>query len=155
MQVVQTIVFQLLTEHANVPFRQHEQDAGFDLATPSDAEPVTITPGEHCLVPLGYAAALPRGTVGLVCPRSGLAAKHRVTVLNAPGIIDAGYRGELKVALVNHGGEPYTVSPGDRVAQLVVTPFLALDTAIGVLDASDRGVGGFGSTGVSPFTGVA
>lgn len=145
-----TLRFELLTPTAIAPSRAHETDAGFDLY--SDEE-VHIRPGARTLVRCGFAMALPEGTAGLVCPRSGLAGKHGITVLNAPGVIDAGYRGEVRVILVNtdSDGNGFTVKPGDRIAQLVITPFLAptLVEAVVTEDSTDRGQAGFGSTGVS------
>lgn len=123
--------------------------AGVDLAAalPAD-EPVTLRPGGRALVPTGLALALPVGTEGQVRPRSGLAAKHGVTVLNSPGTIDADYRGEVKVILINLSDAPFTIRRGDRIAQLVIAPVMPVrfHTAE-ALDATDRGTGGFGSTG--------
>lgn len=140
--------FELLSPTAVAPTRAHATDAGFDLHAD---EHVTLEPGEHKLVGCGFAMALPEGTAGLVCPRSGLAGKKGITVLNAPGVIDAGYRGETRVILINHGTEPFQVSPGDRIAQLVITPFLApaFVEAPVTADITDRGAHGFGSTGVA------
>jgi len=123
--------------------------AGFDLAAavPLDA-PVVIAPGGRAAIPTGLVLALPAGSEGQVRPRSGLAIKHGVTVLNAPGTIDADYRGEVQVLLVNLGREPFTVARGMRIAQLVVAPILQaqiIDTIH--LDETSRGTGGFGSTG--------
>jgi dUTP pyrophosphatase len=133
-----------------VPSYHSAHAAGLDLsaAVPADA-PVVLAPGERGLVSCGIAIALPHGFEGQVRPRSGLAACHGVTVLNAPGTIDADYRGEVKVILVNLGGESFIVTRGMRIAQLVIAPVARariVDTA--VLDATPRGVGGFGSTGV-------
>ena len=121
--------------------------AGMDLAASLDAE-VTIAPGKRALVGTGLAIALPRGFEAQVRPRSGLAAKHGVTVLNAPGTIDEDYRGEIKVILINHGDEPFVVKSGERIAQLVVAPVarVTLDERA-TLDDSARGAGGFGHTG--------
>jgi dUTP pyrophosphatase len=122
--------------------------AGMDLAAAVDA-PVTMAPGKRALIPTGFAIALPEGYEGQVRPRSGLAVNHGVTVLNAPGTIDADYRGEVKVPLINHGEEPFTVTRGMRIAQLVVAPVSAVDlTEADALPDSPRGAGGFGSTGV-------
>lgn len=135
-----------LRPHARLPERAHPGDAGLDLFA---AEPVTLPPGGRAGVPTGVAVAIPPGHAGLVVPRSGLAARHGVTVANAPGLIDAGYRGELIVLLVNLGDAPHAVEVGDRVGQLVVVP-AAVEPAVEVdeLPASDgRGEGGFGSTG--------
>ncbi|GAA2589053.1 dUTP diphosphatase [Microbacterium binotii] len=129
-----------------VPAFAHPGDAGADLIA---AEGVRLGPGERALVGTGVSIALPEGYAAFVMPRSGLAAKHGVTVVNAPGTVDAGYRGEIKVALLNTDrAEAYEVSAGDRIAQLVVLPippvrFIPVDE----LPASVRGEGGFGSTG--------
>lgn len=126
--------------------------AGLDLcaANPADG-PMIVQPGERVLVPTGLIVAIPEGHEGQVRPRSGLALNHGLTVLNAPGTIDSDYRGELKVILVNHGGEPVTISRGMRVAQLVVSPFAQTEivevTASHELGNTERGEGGFGSTG--------
>ncbi len=128
-----------------LPTYAHEGDAGLDLAA---ACRVHLAPGERALVPTGLAIALPPGCAGLVLPRSGLAWRHGVTVLNAPGLIDAGYRGELKVLLVNQGQAPVTLERGERIAQLVVVrvvPIRLQPTA--ELPPGARGPAGFGSTG--------
>ncbi len=123
--------------------------AGIDLAAAVDL-PVTIAPGGRALVPTGFAIALPPGYEGQVRPRSGLAVKHGVTVLNAPGTIDADYRGEVQVALINHGDAPFVVTRGMRIAQLVVAPVSAVATVeVAELDETERGANGFGSTGFS------
>jgi dUTP pyrophosphatase len=132
-----------------LPSYQTEQSAGIDLmaAVPANA-PLTLAPGAHVLVPTGIAMELPQAMEGQVRPRSGLALKHGVTVLNAPGTIDADYRGEIGVILINHGSEPFKIARGDRIAQLVVA--IALRPAIieeAELDETERGAGGFGSTG--------
>jgi dUTP pyrophosphatase len=121
--------------------------AGMDLAASLDAD-VTIAPGKRALVGTGLAIALPRGFEAQVRPRSGLAAKHGVTVLNAPGTIDEDYRGEIKVILINHGDEAFVVKSGERIAQLVIARVerVVLDEQLS-LDASARGAGGFGHTG--------
>jgi dUTP pyrophosphatase len=133
-----------------LPAYQSALAAGLDLyaAVAADA-PVIIAPGRWAAIPTGIALALPPGTEGQVRPRSGLAARHGVTVLNAPGTVDADYRGEVQVLLINHGREPFTVERGARVAQLVVAPVTAarlVETAD--LAATGRGAAGFGSTGV-------
>ena len=130
-----------------MPERAHEGDAGVDLYA---AEGVVLEPGGRATVPLGFSMAIPGGHAGLVLPRSGLASRSGITVMNAPGLIDSGYRGEVQVALVNHSDERFTVERGDRIAQLVIvavaTPsFEAAET----LDETRRGSGGFGSSGVS------
>lgn len=132
-----------------LPSYQSADASGLDLiaAVPADA-PLTIAPGDRAQVPTGIAVALPRGTEGQVRPRSGLAARHGVTVLNTPGTVDADYRGELQVILVNLGREPFTVARGDRIAQLVVMPVLhAQLSERKKLDKTRRGTKGFGSTG--------
>ena len=129
-----------------LPAYAREGDAGLDLRAAHDA---TLEPGKRGLVGTGLAVAIPPGYAGLVLPRSGLALSQGVTVLNAPGLVDAGYRGELKVLLVNHGEKPVTVRRGDRIAQLVVQSVeRAEPIEVGELPASERGAGGFGSTGV-------
>jgi dUTP diphosphatase len=129
-----------------LPAYAREGDAGLDLRASHDA---TLEPGGRGLVGTGLAVAIPPGYAGLVLPRSGLALSQGVTVLNAPGLVDAGYRGELKVLLVNHGDKPVTVRRGERVAQLVVQSVeRAEPIEVGELPASERGAGGFGSTGV-------
>jgi dUTP pyrophosphatase len=125
--------------------------AGHDLAAAVPAgEPLVLAPGERALVPTGFAIALPPGYEGQVRPRSGLSVDHGITVLNAPGTIDADYRGEVKVPLINHGREPFLVTRGLRIAQLVVAAVAAVSfVEADRLPASERGAGGFGSTGVS------
>lgn len=131
---------------AVLPGRAHPDDAGLDLVS---AEDVHLPPGGRALVGTGVRLALPPGTVGLVCPRSGLAARHGITVLNGPGIVDAGYRGEIRVPLHNTDlTEGFTVSRGDRIAQLVVVPYLAPTLeVVEELDTTVRAQGGFGSSG--------
>ena len=121
--------------------------AGLDLKA-NITEPVTLNPLERVLVPTGLFIALPEGTEAQVRPRSGLAAKHGITVLNSPGTIDADYRGEIKVILVNLSSEPFVINPGERIAQMVVARFeRAQWVAVQELDSTERGEGGFGSTG--------
>ncbi|HEX7350093.1 dUTP diphosphatase [Brachybacterium sp.] len=129
-----------------MPRRAHPDDAGLDLAS---AEELVIPAGGRALVDTGLALALPPGTVGMVCPRSGLAARHGITVLNGPGIVDAGYRGPIKVALHNTDPlEPFALQVGDRIAQLVVVPFLAPQLVeVEDLDETARAGAGFGSSG--------
>jgi dUTP pyrophosphatase len=120
-------------------------DAGLDLRA---AQSVTLKPGERCVVPTGLRLAIPEGHAGLVLPRSGLALRHGITVLNAPGLVDAGYRGEIQVLLINHGAEPVTLERGERIAQLVIQPVAqARLVETERLPDSSRGEGGFGSTG--------
>ena len=137
----------LLRDGARPPERTRPGDAGYDLRC---LEGFELAPGERRLVPTGFALALPPGVAGLVTPRSGLALKHGVTTLNAPGLIDPNYRGEVGVILHNAGSEPYRAEAGDRIAQLVLVPFAAPETV--VVDelppsGDDRGEGGFGSSG--------
>jgi dUTP pyrophosphatase len=135
-----------------LPGQASAEAAGFDIAA---AEELTIAPGSVAAVGTGFALAIPAGFEGQVRPRSGLALKHGVTVLNAPGTIDADYRGEVKVILVNHGPEPFRVARGDRIAQLVVAPVTrARFESVTVLPQSERGPGGFGSTGVAARKGA-
>jgi dUTP pyrophosphatase len=129
-----------------LPSYAREGDAGLDLRAAHDA---TLEPGGRGLVGTGLAVAIPPGYAGLVLPRSGLALSQGVTVLNAPGLVDAGYRGELKVLLVNHGDKPVPVRRGDRIAQLVIQPVERAELIeVNELPTSQRGAGGFGSTGV-------
>ncbi len=119
--------------------------AGLDLRA---AETITLRPGTRCLMPTGIAIALPQGFEAQVRPRSGLAVKHGVTVLNAPGTIDSDYRGEVKVPLINHGQEDFTIARGDRIAQMVVAPVTRISwSELEMLDDTERGTGGFGSSG--------
>jgi dUTP pyrophosphatase len=136
----------ILRSGGRLPARAHPGDAGLDLAA---AEPAGLVPGGRAAVGTAIAVAIPQGHAGLVLPRSGLTRRHGVTVANAPGLIDAGYRGELTVLLVNLGDALYRIEPGDRIAQLVVVPLAAVEArAVDALPASDgRGEGGFGSTG--------
>jgi dUTP pyrophosphatase len=132
-----------------LPTYQSALAAGLDLlaAVPEDA-PVILAPGKYALIPTGLAIALPPGYEAQVRPRSGLAAKHGVTVLNAPGTVDADYRGEICVLLINHGDNPFPVRRGERIAQMVIASVARAElVATPSLPASDRGSGGFGSTG--------
>ena len=136
-----------------LPAYQSAQAAGLDLlaAVPAD-RPLTIAPGQWAAVPTGISIALPPGTEGQVRPRSGLAARHGVTVLNAPGTVDADYRGEVQVVLVNFGDTPFTVERGMRIAQLIVAPILRAQLFERKnLVKTTRGTGGFGSTGKGTF----
>jgi dUTP pyrophosphatase len=135
-----------LSEVAVIPQYAHPGDAGLDLVS---IETKTIAPGASQLIHTGIALELPDGTEAQVRPRSGLALKHQITVLNSPGTIDAGYRGEICVILINHGQQPFHVEPGMRIAQMVVTPFIqATVESVEQLDDSARSTGGFGSTGI-------
>ncbi len=134
-----------------LPRYETEGAAGMDLlAAVDEAEPLTLAPGARALVPTGLAIALPMGFEAQVRPRSGLAAKNGVTVLNSPGTIDCDYRGEVKVILVNHGAEPFVIARGTRIAQMVVAPVTqAVLAEVESLDETTRGAGGFGSTGTA------
>lgn len=132
------------------PLPQYATDhsAGLDLRANLDA-PIVLAPGQRALIPTGLYLELPEGTEAQVRPRSGLAFKHGVTVLNSPGTIDADYRGEVGVLLINHGQEPFTINDGERIAQLVVARYIRVSFAeVPDLRASERGAGGFGHTGV-------
>ena len=152
MQAVQVRLMRLA--HAAglpLPEYQSEQAAGLDLlaAVPAEA-PVVIAPGERAIIPTGIVIALPGGTEGQVRPRSGLASRHGVTVLNAPGTIDADYRGEVRVILINLGREPFTVERGMRIAQLIIAVSIrAMICEVPAVGETTRGVGGFGSTGLA------
>jgi dUTP pyrophosphatase len=123
--------------------------AGMDIRVALD-EPVTLEPGERTLLPTGFRMALPEGYEAQIRPRSGLAYKHGITMLNTPGTIDADYRGEVKVLAINLGQEPYTIHRGDRMAQMVIAPVnQASVKVVTSLDETERGSGGFGSTGKS------
>jgi dUTP diphosphatase len=132
-----------------LPAYQTAHAAGLDLlAAVPESAPLTLAPGKHALVPTGLAIALPEGFEAQVRPRSGLAAKHGVTVLNSPGTIDADYRGEIQVILINHGAEPFIIRRGERIAQMVIAPVVqATLVPVSSLNETDRGSGGFGSTG--------
>ncbi|MGJ5634405.1 dUTP diphosphatase [Nostoc sp. CALU 1950] len=135
----------LLGDKARLPEYAHEGDAGLDLF--STVETV-IQPGESSLIPIGIIIQLPSKTEAQIRPRSGLALKHQITVLNSPGTIDEGYRGEIGVILINHGKLPFTIEIGMRIAQMVIKPVLSVSIkAIEELDITSRGSGGFGSTG--------
>ena len=121
--------------------------AGLDLMA-AVADPLTLQPGEYLAVPTGIAIALPPGYEGMIRPRSGLALRHGVTQLNAPGTIDSDYRGEIKVIMINHGREPFVIQRGDRIAQLVINQVARAEWVVSNnLDTTDRGDGGFGHTG--------
>jgi dUTP pyrophosphatase len=129
----------------DLPAYQTEGAAGMDLRAD---EACTLAPGERRLVPTGIAVEIPPGHEGQVRPRSGLALRHGVGLVNAPGTIDVDYRGEVGVILVNHGQEPFSISRGDRIAQLVIAPVVRVEVReVDTLADSDRGAGGFGSTG--------
>jgi len=132
---------------AKLPVRSTPGSAGLDLYYPGPGA-IRILPGDHTTIPLGIKLSMPAGMVGLICPRSGMAVKQGVTVLNAPGVVDGDYRGEIHAVLINLGKEPFQVTPGDRVAQLLLVSSHALAAMQVVsLDVTARGEGGFGSTG--------
>src|SRR3954451_1130667 len=138
---------QLLHPAARAPERTRPGDAGYDLRC---VEPFDLDPGEHGVIGTGVAIALPDGVAGLVVPRSGLAARHGLSVVNGPGLIDPNYRGEIKVVLVNLGDETYEASAGDRIAQLLLVPYSAPEVrVVGELatGSDDRGANAFGSSG--------
>lgn len=145
MTVLEVLV-QRLDPGLPMPAREHPGDAGMDLRSRVD---VRLEPGGRSLVPTGIAIALPSGFAAFIHPRSGIALRHGVTILNAPGTIDAGYRGEISVILVNHDqSEAFDIARGDRIAQLIVSPVVSA-SMVEVIDlpGSHRGSGGFGSTG--------
>jgi dUTP pyrophosphatase len=132
-----------------LPAYQSTHAAGLDLlaAVPEDA-PMVLLPGQHAMIPTGLVIALPAGYEAQVRPRSGLAARHGVTVLNSPGTVDADYRGEVCVLLINHGDQPFPIRRGERIAQMVIAPVTQVELVpVAALSATDRGSGGFGSTG--------
>ena len=139
--------FARLDSRARLPTRAHPGDAGLDLCA---LEALELAPGARASVPTGLAVQIPEGQAGLVLPRSGLAARHGVTVVNAPGLIDSGYRGELRVLLLNTDAQtPFVVGAGDRIAQLVLVRIeLPQTVEVASLQDSERGTGGFGSSGV-------
>lgn len=142
-----TEIVEVLIAPGPVPEYAHPGDAGADLGA---AEAVTLAPGARATVGTGVSIALPDGYVALVVPRSGLAAKHGITIVNSPGTVDAGYRGEIRVTLLNTDADhPFVIEPGDRIAQLLVMPISrARFVSVNSLPGSHRGDGGFGSTGV-------
>lgn len=142
---------QRLPHGADLPLPAYAtaQSAGLDLMAAINGE-ITLAPGARQLIPTGLSIALPAGYEAQVRPRSGLALKHGITVLNAPGTIDADYRGEVKVLLINHGSENFVLKRGDRIAQMVVAPVTRIAwNVVETLDETARGAGGYGSTGVA------
>ena len=136
-------------EGLDLPAYQTPGSAGLDLpaALPADA-PVTLEPGQWQLIPTGLSIALDEGYEAQIRPRSGLAARHAISCVNTPGTVDADYRGELKVNLINHGTEPFVVKRGERIAQMIIAPVLQIEwDVVDTLDDTERGAGGFGSTG--------
>jgi len=134
---------------SQIPVVAHPGDAGADLSSTLDC---VILPGERMTVPTGVSVALPRGFVAFIVPRSGLAARHGITIVNSPGTVDAGYRGEIQVTLLNTDAvEAFSIAVGDRIAQMIVMPFVSANfVPVEHLPWSDRGSNGFGSTGVKP-----
>lgn len=132
--------------HPDMPHRATPGAAGIDLRL-AGSETVTIWPMERRLLPTGYRWDVGLDRVGLICPRSGLALKRGITVLNAPGVLDSDYRGEVKVLLINLGDQPQSLEPGERIAQIVITRCCMQQPRLGDLEMTDRGDGGFGSTG--------
>jgi dUTP pyrophosphatase len=133
-----------LRPDAHVPGQAYEGDAGLDLAA---CDPIVLPPGERAVVPTGLAVEIPEGYAGFVQPRSGLAARHGIGLVNSPGLIDSGYRGEIRVVLLNTGQEPFSVEPGTRIAQLVIVPVAAVRLVeVDELAPSERGARGFGSS---------
>ena len=133
-----------LRPDAHIPDQAYDGDAGLDL---SACDHVVLGPGERAVVPTGLAVEIPDGYAGFVQPRSGLAARHGIGIVNSPGLIDSGYRGEIQIVLLNTGGEAFSVEPGMRVAQLVVVPVAAVRLVeVDELASSDRGIRGFGSS---------
>lgn len=140
-----TVRFKKITPDAILPAYAHPGDAGMDVRS---IENLVIQPGSRALVRTGLVMELPDGAEAQVRPRSGLALKFGVTVLNSPGTIDAGYRGEVGVILINHGEKPFEVCKGDRIAQIVIASFVHAEIVeVDSVEASERGTGGFGSTG--------
>lgn len=149
-----TVALLRLPHGADLPLPAYETAgaAGLDLRAAIMA-PLTLAPGERALIPTGLAMQLPGGFEGQVRPRSGLALRHGVTVLNAPGTVDSDYRGEVSVVLINHGQEPFSIQRGDRIAQFVIAPVTQAELLeVSTLDATARGAGGYGSTGISGGT---
>ena len=144
------LLFNRLPHSQNLPKPTYETPhaAGMDIRAALE-NPITIKPGERMLIPTGFKIALPKGYEAQIRPRSGLAIKNGITMLNSPGTIDADYRGEVKVIAINHGQDTFTVNHGDRIAQMVIAPVIQLDIEeVEELPVTERGDGGFGSTGV-------
>jgi dUTP pyrophosphatase len=141
-----------LPHHHGLELPRYETagSAGMDLrAAVAETEPVTLQPGQWRLIPTGLAIALPDGYEAQIRPRSGLAAKHAISCVNTPGTVDSDYRGEIKVNLINHGREPFTIQRGERIAQMIIAPVIqAVWEEVQSLDETERGESGFGSTGV-------
>ncbi len=142
------IQIKLLDEDLPMPRYQHEGDAGLDLPSRVD---YVLEPGERAMIPTGIAVAIPRGYAGFVLPRSGLASRHGIALVNSPGLVDSGYRGEMAIIMINTDKrEAFHIKRGDRIAQLVIQKVVEATTIqVSELDATSRGLGGFGSTGQS------
>ena len=145
MQTIE-IKFQKLHPDAQIPSYAHIGDAGADVYTVTE---VTVAPQKRAAIPTGLAVDIPIGYEIQVRPKSGLALKHGITVLNSPGTVDAGYRGEIQVIVINLGDEAYTFTKGQKIAQLVLKPVIQANYVEGELGTSDRSIGGFGSTGLT------
>ena len=138
------IEIQLISSNGKVPSQKHASDIGYDISSSND---VTLKSNEVTLVNTGIAISLPQQCAGFVLPRSGLSTKHKITLINSPGLIDPGYTGELLVPLMNHGGKDYEIKSGDRIAQLVLVNTHSVDfKVVDSLPETDRSSGGFGST---------
>ena len=147
MESVTPLKLKKLRPQAVLPVRATTGSAGLDLSACIDA-PMTLAPGQRALIPTGLAAAIPAGTAGMIYARSSLGVKHGIALSNGVGVIDSDYRGEISVGLCNFSSEPYTIQPGERIAQLVLHPVLLLPVEeADSLDETARGAGGFGSTG--------
>lgn len=147
MESVTPLKLKKLRPQAVLPVRATSGSAGLDLSACIDA-PMTLAPGQRALVPTGLAAAIPAGAAGMIYARSSLGVKHGIALSNGVGVIDSDYRGEIRVGLTNLSDTAYTVSPGDRIAQLAVMPVVQAQLEVcGSLDETERGQGGFGSTG--------
>lgn len=139
------VKIKILTQDAILPSYAHEGDAGLDIFSTIET---TLESGQSALIPTGFSMALPMNTEAQIRPRSGLALKNQITVLNSPGTIDCGYRGEVGVILINHGTKPFKIEKGMKIAQMVIKPVITVDIVIDEsLGATARGTGGFGSTG--------
>jgi len=134
-------------EGLDLPAYETDQSAGMDLRAAIE-EPISVPPGERLLIPTGIRIGLPSHTEAQIRPRSGLAIRHGISMVNSPGTIDSDYRGEIKVILINHGQESFVIKRGDRIAQMVVAPILQAEwNRVDSLDDTERGAGGFGHTG--------
>jgi len=141
------VEFKKLRPDAVVPKYMTAGAAGLDLAAAIDA-PITLAPGERRLIDIGLAVAIPPGFEGSVRPRSGLAIKHGITLVNSPGVVDSDFRGQLQVIVINHGHEPFLITSGERIAQMVIAPVAQAEVVeVSALSETARGTGGFGSTG--------